>query len=121
MKRLFIGCCIFFTAFYSCFADLLEVGFLNGLNQPAELIVEYTSGRKIDRHLNVHEAVVTGRQPGEELLRVRINAPGRPAEIVPGSMIRRLAPHRGGPWLFIAGKRSRVISSKERVQIMSAW
>jgi len=103
------------------FAGLSALGLLNGLNNSVDLTVQYTSGRTIDRHLKTHEAVVTGSAFGEGISRIEISARGRPKEIVLESTIRNQAPRRGGPWLYITGHASRVISSDERVQIMRTW
>jgi hypothetical protein len=115
-----VNCAIALGATTS-FADFGGVGLLNDLDVPADVVMNFTNGRRVEHHLKSHDAVITGWGKREELLSMQIKIAGRPTETVVGSTIRGSSPRRGGPWLHISSRQPRVISSDERIRIMRAW
>lgn len=95
------------------FADLVEIGFINGRTNGTNLILEYSGGRRNDMHLAPHEIALERGIPGEPLVRIYIKEDGQKAEVLRAEEIRQQAKYRGMPWLYISAHGSRVISPQE--------
>ncbi len=116
-KRILTVTCLLVVGIAQGFFDLLDIGFLNGLDRPADLVLEYNSGRRIDLHLKPGEATIAGRLPGERLYRIEIAVRGRRKEALFASHVRSQAPQSRSPWVYTVGSKSRVISPQQRARL----
>jgi hypothetical protein len=92
--------------------NLIDIGLLNGTSRRLQLMIDYSSGRRIDWTLGPRKSILMTRGFGEHITRVTVAGARQIYDVA--ALRRSSLGKRRDLWLYFSADRIRVITGDEK-------